>query len=78
MVWPQLGTSDRLVPARDRLADEAADPPAGSRPAALLARSADERPRVQEPRVPYQAYGRYAGGYGLPELAWGSTGADAA
>lgn len=26
----------------------------------------------------YQSYGRYAVGYGLPELAWGSTGADAA
>lgn len=26
----------------------------------------------------YQAYGRYNAGYGLPELAWGSTGADAA
>lgn len=26
----------------------------------------------------YQAYGRYNAGYGLPQLAWGSTGADAA
>ena len=26
----------------------------------------------------YQGYGRYNVGYGLPELAWGSTGADAA
>lgn len=26
----------------------------------------------------YQAYGRYNAGYGLPHLAWGSTGADAA
>ncbi len=26
----------------------------------------------------YQAYGLYGAGYGLPQLAWGSTGADAA
>ncbi len=26
----------------------------------------------------FQAYGRYAGGYGIPAMAWGSTGADAA
>jgi phage major head subunit gpT-like protein len=26
----------------------------------------------------FQAYGRYNAGYGLPQLAWGSTGADAA
>lgn len=26
----------------------------------------------------YQAYGRYNAGYGLPQMAWGSTGADAA
>jgi phage major head subunit gpT-like protein len=26
----------------------------------------------------YQAYGRYNAGYGLPQLAWGSTGADPA
>jgi phage major head subunit gpT-like protein len=26
----------------------------------------------------YQAYGHYGAGYGLPQLAWGSTGADAA
>ena len=26
----------------------------------------------------YQAYGRYNAGYGLPELAFGSTGVDAA
>ncbi|PTY03902.1 head protein [Verrucomicrobia bacterium LW23] len=29
-------------------------------------------------RFIYQAYGRYNAGYGLPELAYGSTGADAA
>jgi len=78
MVWPQLGTSlawfllETGWPMKPLIHQQEV----ASVLTALDTPTSDHVFKNHE--FLYQAYGRYAAGYGLPELAWGSTGADAA
>jgi phage major head subunit gpT-like protein len=78
MVWPQLGGSDAWFlletgwPMKPLIHQQEVAPVL----TALDTPTSDHVFKNHE--FLYQAYGRYAAGYGLPELAWGSTGADAA
>jgi phage major head subunit gpT-like protein len=79
VVWPALATSEYAwflvetgLPLKPLIFQE-------EKPVGMTAlTSATDEHVFKKHEFLYQAYGRYGAGYGLPELAYGSTGADAA
>lgn len=78
-VWPQLAANEDAWflleaghPVKPLIFQE-------EKPTALMAVTNPDSDHVlKHHEFLYQGYGRYGAGYALPELAWGSTGADAA
>jgi phage major head subunit gpT-like protein len=78
-VWPQLATSEHawfLIEAGHPIKPFIFQEEKPTSMESLTSMDSDHVFKKHE--FLYQAYGRYNAGYGLPELAWGSTGADAA
>ncbi len=79
LVWPQLASAEHNwflldvgYPVKPLIHQVEVEP-------AITAQTSPESDHVfKKHEFLYQAYGRYNAGYGLPQLAWGSTGADAA